>query len=190
MPPSNNAVFLLAYNLPLKLRQSVYTKPSKQDLLVKNAAFSINPYDCVIQRAPDLVVSWVKLPCVLGVDVASEVIEVGKGVTKFIAQLTMSPAVFPNGALGMPYFLFKSIRAVLLNDLSARKNGLSSKIVNGSDLIANEVRVALYNAFLPGALQQKKSILAPEAQVVGNGLGSVQKAMDLSKKECLRRSWL
>ncbi|KAF2710009.1 GroES-like protein [Pleomassaria siparia CBS 279.74] len=83
MAPTNNAAFLTAKNTPLKIQPSTYTAPRENELVVKNHAVAINPYDTIIQAAPNLVVSWVKLPFVLGTDVAGEVVEVGPNVTRF-----------------------------------------------------------------------------------------------------------
>lgn len=85
MAPSNKAAFLVAKNKPLKLDVSTYTSPRENEIVVKNAAVAINPYDFIIQEANNLVVAWVKLPFILGTDVAGEVVEVGKGVTSFKA---------------------------------------------------------------------------------------------------------
>jgi NADPH:quinone reductase-like Zn-dependent oxidoreductase len=83
MAPSNLAAILSAKGTPLKVQPSTYTLPGQNEIVVKNAAVAINPYDWIIQDAPGLVVSWVKLPFVLGTDVAGEVVEVGKDVKRF-----------------------------------------------------------------------------------------------------------
>jgi len=83
MSPINRAAILLTKGTPLKVQQSSYTPAALNEIVVKNAAVAINPYDWIVQEAPGLVVSWVKLPFVLGTDVAGEVVEVGNGVTRF-----------------------------------------------------------------------------------------------------------
>jgi len=83
MPPVNKAAFLATKNKPLQVDATTYTPPSENEIVVKNAAVAINPYDFVIQEAANLAVAWVKLPFILGTDVAGEVVEVGKGVTRF-----------------------------------------------------------------------------------------------------------
>ncbi|KUL90952.1 hypothetical protein ZTR_00827 [Talaromyces verruculosus] len=83
MTPSNQAAFLTAKSVRLKLQPTNYTSAGENEIVVKNVAVAINPYDSIIQSAPNLVVSWVKLPFILGADVAGEVVEVGKGVTRF-----------------------------------------------------------------------------------------------------------
>lgn len=83
MAPTNNAAFLQAKGTPLKIKPSKYTSPGKYEVVIRNAAVAINPYDWIIQEANNLVVPWVKLPVILGTDVAGEVVEVGQGVTRF-----------------------------------------------------------------------------------------------------------
>lgn len=54
--------------------------PGDEDIVVKNHAIAINPVDWKIQDYGIFVQTW---PFVLGTDVAGEVHEVGKNVTKF-----------------------------------------------------------------------------------------------------------
>lgn len=357
MAPSNNAAFLTAKNTPLSIQPSTYTPPRENEMVVKNHAVAINPYDWIIQSAANLVVSWVKLPFVLGTDVAGEIVELGSGVTRFkvgnrvvahavaldktvnraceggfqdytvlrphmtstipqsmsyetacvmplglstaacalfqkdylalpfpttsptpsgktllvwggstsvgcnaiqlataagygviataspknhdylkklgavevfdyrsptvvpdiilalrdrtvagalsigagsfgkcidilggckgnrfIAQATLDMPPFPKGALGYPPFIVGALAGLISASVRSRMNGVSAKIINGSDLVANEVGKAIYEDFLPTALEQKKFIPAPEPQVVGKGLKYVQEAMDMSKR--------
>jgi NADPH:quinone reductase-like Zn-dependent oxidoreductase len=357
MAPSNSAAVLTAKSAPLKIQPSVYTEPGDDELVVKSYALAINPYDYIIQDAPGLVVSWAKLPLILGTDVAGEIVEVGKSVTrfrvgdrvvanavgldkranrsceggfqeytvlrqnltsvipdsmsyetacvmplglstaacalfqkdylalpyptispvssgetllvwggstsvgcnaiqlaiaagyevittaspknhsylkelgaaevfdynsttvvsdiistfkdrtsagalsigsgsfkkcievlakcngkKFIAQATMDLPPFPKGALGFPTFVVSMLGTVISGNISSRINGVSSKMINGTDLMANEVGKAIYEDFLPEALKQKKFVPAPEPQVVGKGLQLLQGAMDMSRK--------
>ncbi|KAJ3487136.1 hypothetical protein NLG97_g6476 [Lecanicillium saksenae] len=57
--------------------------------------------------------------------------------------------------------------------------GVKAKFVFGSSLFENEVSTAIYKDFLPEALQQSKYVAAPPPQVVGDGLRSIQKGLDL-----------
>jgi NADPH:quinone reductase-like Zn-dependent oxidoreductase len=85
MAPSNNVAFLIVKAAPLKLQPSMYTPPVENEMVMKNLAVAINRYDWIIQEAANLVVPWVKLPFILGTDVAGEVVDVGKGLTRFKA---------------------------------------------------------------------------------------------------------
>lgn len=357
MAPSNKAAFLTAKNAPLKLQPSTYTPPGENEMVVKNVAVAINPYDWIIQEAANLVVSWVKLPFVLGTDVAGEIVEVGKGVTrfkvgdrvvahavgldkrvnraceggfqeytvlrphmtsaipqsmsyetacvmplalstaacalfqkdylalpfpttsptpsgktllvwggstsvgcnaiqlataagyeviataspknhdylkklgavevfdyhsttvvpdiisafknrtaagavsigpgsfkkcidilsgckgnKFVAQATLDMPAFPKGALDFPPFIVGALSKMIAGNIRSTMKGVSAKMINGSDLVANEVGKAIYEDFLPKALEQNKFLPAPEPQVVGKGLEHVQEAIDMNKK--------
>jgi NADPH:quinone reductase-like Zn-dependent oxidoreductase len=61
--------------------------------------------------------------------------------------------------------------------------GTKYKFANASNLInEKEIGAAIYNKFLPKALASGKFTPAPTAEVVGNGLESLQLAMDTLKK--------
>jgi NADPH:quinone reductase-like Zn-dependent oxidoreductase len=84
--PSNTAAWLTAERaIPLELKSSPYTSPKDNEIVVKSGAVAINPVDWAIQAAGSRVpaFSFVTYPCVLGTDVAGEVVEVGKQVSRF-----------------------------------------------------------------------------------------------------------
>jgi NADPH:quinone reductase-like Zn-dependent oxidoreductase len=350
MPP-NQAAILPAKAVPLKLQQTKYTPAGENEIVVKNAAIAINPYDSIIQSAANLVVAWVKLPFILGTDVAGDVVEVGKGVTrfkpgdrvighaialdkrvnrsceggfqqytvlrqdltspipgsisyesacvlplglstaacalfmkdllalphpstspkptgttllvwggstsvgcnaiqlaraagceviataspknhdllrklgaaevydynspntvrsfqaamkdrttagaisigtgslrkcidilsgcskgnKFVAYATMDMPPFPKGALDFPGFLAGVVARMVASNVRSAVKGVQTKMINGSDLVANEVGKAVYQDFLPRALEQGKFVPAPEPEVVGRGLSMCRK---------------
>ena len=357
MARSNKAVFLIAKHKPLEQREAPYTSPGENEVTVKNVAMAINPYDWIIQEAANLVVAWTKLPFILGTDVAGEVVEVGKGVTrfrvgdrvvgyavglskasnkasesgfqeytvlrqhmaspipqslsyeaasvmplglstaacalfmkeylalplptlhptstgktaliwggsssvgcnaiqlavaagcevittaspknhdflkklgatevfdyrsptvvsdivsafknrkvagaisigpgslpkcieilgkckgnKFIAQASIDTPAFPKGMMDFPPFLFCMAGTMISSNIKSTMNGVKVKMINGSDLMENEVGPAVWVDFLPKALEQNKFVAAPEPQVVGKGLEHVQEAMDMNKK--------
>jgi len=66
--------------------------------------------------------------------------------------------------------------------LTTRLRGIRSKFIFGSTLAHNDVSLAVYADFLPQALAQRRYLAAPEAQVVGTGLPSIQAALDLQRK--------
>ena len=80
---SNNAAWLLAMRAPLQVQAAPYTPPRDNELVVKNRAVAINPVDWLKQSLGNLMFSWIKAPFVLGSDLAGEVVEVGKDVTRF-----------------------------------------------------------------------------------------------------------
>ncbi|KUL92078.1 hypothetical protein ZTR_02614 [Talaromyces verruculosus] len=357
MAHTNQGTFLTAKSVRLKLQPTKYTSAGENEIVVKNIAVAINPYDSIIQTAPNLVVSWVKLPFILGTDVAGEVVEVGKAVTrfkigdrvvghaigldkrvnraseggfqqytvlrpnlttaiprsisyesacvlplalstaacglfmkdylalpfpstspqssgktllvwggstsvgcnaiqlaraagyeviataspknhdylrklgavevfdynsptavqdiqatfkdrttagaisigigslrkcinilggckgnKFVAYATLDMPPFPKGAIDFPPFLAGTVSRILATNIQSATKGVHIKMINGSDLVANEVGKAVYEDFLPQALEKGSFVPAPEPQVVGRGLEHVQEAMDMVAK--------
>lgn len=82
--PSNTAAWLLAQkSRPLEVKSAPYAPPGENEIMVKNGAIALNPVDWARQAMGDALFSWTSYPCVLGSDVAGEVVEVGKGVTRF-----------------------------------------------------------------------------------------------------------
>jgi NADPH:quinone reductase-like Zn-dependent oxidoreductase len=82
-PPTNNAAFFIEKRAPLVVKPSTYTPPGENEIVIENAAVAINPYDWVLQEAYNFIIPNMKLPFILGTDVAGQVFEVGKGVTRF-----------------------------------------------------------------------------------------------------------
>lgn len=60
--------------------------------------------------------------------------------------------------------------------------GVGAKFIFGSDLKDNEVGPAVYEHFLPAALDKGLFVSAPEPLVVGQGLEAIQTAMDVYAK--------
>lgn len=59
--------------------------------------------------------------------------------------------------------------------------GVGFKFVYGTDLKKNEVRPAIFQDFLPKALETGQFICAPEPEVVGHGLEQIQPGFELLK---------
>ncbi|WP_375437326.1 zinc-binding alcohol dehydrogenase family protein, partial [uncultured Hymenobacter sp.] len=81
--PTNTAAWLVANRAHLEVNTASYTAPQANELVIKNYAVAINPLDWIMQGAGSFLFSWMKLPFVLGSDLAGEVVEVGAGVTRF-----------------------------------------------------------------------------------------------------------
>ncbi|EKV06851.1 Zinc-binding oxidoreductase, putative [Penicillium digitatum] len=64
----------------------------------------------------------------------------------------------------------------------ANEVGIETKYVEGAELGRNEVSQAIYVDFLPTALARGLYMAAPEPQVVGHGLDSIQQALEIQKK--------
>lgn len=83
--PSNRAAWLTAKSArPLEVKSAPYTPPAPNEIVIKNGAIAINPIDWSKQFLGDMMFSYIKYPFVLGEDVAGEVVEVGKDVTRFV----------------------------------------------------------------------------------------------------------
>jgi NADPH:quinone reductase-like Zn-dependent oxidoreductase len=84
MAPTNQAAYQPAQKAnTLEVRTAPYTPSGEGQIVVKNAAVAINPIDRLIQSRGDIMFTHLKYPFVLGSDLAGEVVEVGKDVTRF-----------------------------------------------------------------------------------------------------------
>lgn len=81
--PTNTAAWSKARNAQLEVAPAPYTSPGDDQIVVRNRAVAINPLDWIIQVAGNLMYRWLDYPTVLGSDVAGEVVEVGRAVTRF-----------------------------------------------------------------------------------------------------------
>ncbi len=81
--PDNEAAWLPAKHAKLEVRPAPYRSPGKNEIVVKNGAVAVNPVDWFKQLTGDLMFGWIKYPCILGSDVAGEVVEVGEAVSRF-----------------------------------------------------------------------------------------------------------
>ncbi len=81
--PTNTAAWLVVPHTKLEVKSAPYTHPHENEIVVKNHAVAINPVDWIFQVAGNIVFRWIKYPFVLGADLAGEVVEVGKDVTRF-----------------------------------------------------------------------------------------------------------
>ncbi|KAG0646231.1 dehydrogenase [Hyphodiscus hymeniophilus] len=82
--PENTAAWLMAEKAnPLVVKSSTYTAAGPNEIVVRTAAVAINPLDWMKQDTGSFVCPWVKYPFVMGSDIAGEVVEVGRGVTRF-----------------------------------------------------------------------------------------------------------
>jgi NADPH:quinone reductase-like Zn-dependent oxidoreductase len=81
--PTNTAAWINAKGAKLEVGPAPYTAPGDDQIVIRNYAAAINPLDWIIQVAGTVAYRWLKYPTVLGSDVAGEVVEVGKAVTRF-----------------------------------------------------------------------------------------------------------
>lgn len=88
----------------------------------------------------------------------------------------------PPKNLIIPRTIFSFLSFMITNFIKSKMRGIGTKFVFGTTLIHNEVGEAVYVDFLEEALAQGTYIAAPDAKVVGEGLESLQGALDLQKK--------
>jgi NADPH:quinone reductase-like Zn-dependent oxidoreductase len=83
--PVNTAAWIKGKHARLEMGPAPYTRPGNDQIVVRNHAVGVNPLDWIIQADGNLTYRWLDYPAVLGSDVAGEVVEVGKAVTRFRA---------------------------------------------------------------------------------------------------------
>ena len=82
---NNRAAWLMGNKArPLQVKSAPYTGPCEGQIVIRNHATAINIIDWRLQDlGTSMMYKWIKYPCVLGSDVAGEVVEVGPQVTRF-----------------------------------------------------------------------------------------------------------
>lgn len=84
MPTENNqAAWLHAKAHPFTVSDAPIVKPAVGEILIRNRAVALNPFDGVVQTLGGLVTPWVIYPSILGSDVAGQVVEVGSSASRF-----------------------------------------------------------------------------------------------------------
>ncbi|KAJ5746345.1 Polyketide synthase enoylreductase [Penicillium odoratum] len=84
MAPPNQAAWIPAKKvLPFKVGDAPYTRPGSGQVVIKNSAVAINPFDWVLQYIGPAPAGYIKYTFIFGTDVAGEVVEVGPDVERF-----------------------------------------------------------------------------------------------------------
>jgi NADPH:quinone reductase-like Zn-dependent oxidoreductase len=106
---------------------------------------------------------------------------------RFVALAT-PPTSFDNVPAG-PGRLRRLVPAIarmlvgtLTQTLKARRRGVRTKFIWGSDLIANEVGPLIFEAFLPAALAEGRFVAAPCPTLVGTGLAQIPEALERQRR--------
>jgi NADPH:quinone reductase-like Zn-dependent oxidoreductase len=81
--PANSAAWLPALQAQLEIKEAPYTQPGDDQIVIRGHAVAVNPLDWITQVAANLTYRWLSYPTVLGSDVAGEVVEIGRDVTRF-----------------------------------------------------------------------------------------------------------
>lgn len=77
------ALLLPAKREKLVLGKAAYVKPGPGQIAVRVRAVAVNPFDRYLQALGDLISGYLAYPAVLRSDVASEVLALGPGVSRF-----------------------------------------------------------------------------------------------------------
>jgi hypothetical protein len=72
----------------------------------------------------------------------------------------------------------RMLAGTITQTLKARRRGVRTKFIWGSDLITNELGPLIFEAFLPAALAEGRFAAAPSATVVGTGLAQIPEALE------------
>jgi NADPH:quinone reductase-like Zn-dependent oxidoreductase len=81
--PTNTAAWVVAAQKHLEVKSAPYPHPHEGEIVIKNHAVAINPVDWLTPVLGTFLLPWIKYPFIFGSDLAGEVVEVGKGVTRF-----------------------------------------------------------------------------------------------------------
>ncbi len=79
----NTALWINAKRGPFTVGPAPYTPAAADEIVVRCRAVAVNPVDRLQQTLGDLFTPWTRYPFVVGSDVAGEVVEVGRAVTRF-----------------------------------------------------------------------------------------------------------
>jgi len=116
-----------------------------------------------------------------GADACFRILQKSKG-NKFISMVTYPvPKTLPKR-----FVLLQTIFAYVTGNISAwfkgKTRGIRYNFVFADTLVENGVGKAIYEDYLPQALADGTFIAAPEPQVIGKGLESIPKGLDVQKQ--------
>ena len=80
---TNQAAWINAKGRPLTVSAAPMPQPGVGEILIRNRAIALNPFDGVVQTLGSMVTPWLTYPAILGSDVTGEVVAVGASVSRF-----------------------------------------------------------------------------------------------------------
>ena len=84
MAPNNQAAWIPDKKVvPFTIGDPPHTPPGPGQVVVKNTAVAINPFDWVLQFIGPALAGYINYPFIFGTDIAGEVVEVGPDVEQF-----------------------------------------------------------------------------------------------------------
>ena len=81
--PTNRAAWIRSRFAQLEVGPAPFPVPTDDQIVVRNRAVAVNPLEWVIQGAGPFAYRWLGYPTVFGSDLAGDVVEVGRSVTRF-----------------------------------------------------------------------------------------------------------
>ncbi|RAL58758.1 hypothetical protein DID88_009173 [Monilinia fructigena] len=100
---------------------------------------------------------------------------------KFISMVTYPVPLPPPKRFILPRLLSTFVAWMISNQCKKITKGVNNKFVDGTNVISNGVGEAVYVNFLAEALEKGTFVAAPEAMVIGKGLGFVEKGMEIQR---------
>lgn len=106
---------------------------------------------------------------------------------RFVAVAT-PPASFDDVPAGQGHWrqlapaMARTVAGNLSLALRARRKKVTTKMIWGSTLIANEVGPMIFETFLPAALAEGRYVTAPTAEVCGHGLAAIPAALERQRR--------
>ncbi|KAK6007821.1 hypothetical protein QM012_004635 [Aureobasidium pullulans] len=79
--PSNTAAWQPKPGVPYEIKDTPYTSPPADCIVIKNHALAVNPIDFKLQDTA--IFPFLSYPTILGLDIAGEVVEIGSAVSRF-----------------------------------------------------------------------------------------------------------
>ncbi|KAI1851259.1 hypothetical protein JX266_003334 [Neoarthrinium moseri] len=99
---------------------------------------------------------------------------------RFLSMVSYPNPANPDASIPVRMWTFLSFLVRMW--FKKRATGVRSKFVWGGSLEFNEVSKAVFEDYLPEALRRGQYICAPNAEIIGNELESIQSGLDILKK--------
>ncbi|KAH8898775.1 oxidoreductase [Thozetella sp. PMI_491] len=91
MDVTGNAAWVDCPGEPCRIGPNKMREPKANEVLIKNSAIAINPYDCFLQDTGAFVENW---PAIFGIDISGQVVAVGQDVRDiFLGQRVLAHAL-------------------------------------------------------------------------------------------------
>ncbi|KAM0126933.1 hypothetical protein ACHAO1_009794 [Botrytis cinerea] len=114
-------------------------------------------------------------------DACMDILNKCKG-RKFLSMITYPVSFPPPKRFVLPKVVYTFVPWIISNQIKKRVRGIDNKFVEGSTVATNSVGRAIFVDFLSDALEKGVFVAAPEAMVVGNGLESIEKGLEMQRK--------